>query len=120
MQAKETGNQIGSTDHKNQFSKRLARWTAVFWFLFMSWLSVIFILEPMTAMYNVYMGIIATIVMIVNVWAYTKNSIYEKSVLAMLDKTRLELSLKAGRKESSQAMEGNTDEEADEEGGGNG
>lgn len=84
-------------DPKKQFSKRLARWTAVFWFLYMTWLSVILILEPQTALYTVYMAIIVTVVMIVNVWAYTQNSIYEKAAFAMLDKTRIELSLKNGK-----------------------
>ena len=81
-------------DPQKQFSKKLARWTSVFWFLFMTWLSVLMMLEPQVAQYCVYMGVISTAVMILNVWAYTQNSIYEKSVLAMMDKTRLEFSLK--------------------------
>jgi len=32
--------------------------------------------------------------MILNVWAYTRNSIYEKGVFAMLDKARIEIGLK--------------------------
>ena len=78
-------------DPKKQFSKRLARWTAIFWFVFMSWLSVLLLLAPEAAQFSVYMGIIATAVMILNVWAYTRNSIYEKGVLAMLDKLKLEM-----------------------------
>lgn len=81
-------------DPRQQFSKKLAKWTAGFWFFFMTWLSVLFLLVPETALYCVYMGIIATAVMVLNVWAYTRNSIYEKGVLAMLDKTRIEMSLK--------------------------
>ena len=84
------GNRI---DPQKQFSKRLARWTAFFWFLFMSWLSVILLLRPEAALYSVYMAIIATAVMILNVWAYTKNSIYEKGTLALLDKAKIELSI---------------------------
>ncbi len=96
------GNRI---DPQKQFSKRLARWTAFFWFLFMSWLSVILLLRPEAALYSVYMAIIATAVMILNVWAYTKNSIYEKGTLALLDKAKIELSVgKANGK-------GDTDEE---------
>lgn len=87
-------------DPAKQFSKRLARWTAVFWFFYMTWLSVILLLQPQAAMYSVYMGIIVTAVMIVNVWAYTRNSVYEKGVFAMLDKTRIELSLKNGKTNS--------------------
>ena len=80
-------------DPKKQFSKRLARWTAVFWFFYMPWLSTIMLLQPQAARYTVYMGIIVTVVMILNIWAYTKNSIYEKGAFALLDKTRIELGL---------------------------
>ena len=122
------------TEFREQFSKRLARWTAVFWFLYMTWLSVIFILEPTTALYNVYMGLIATIVMIVNVWAYTRNSIFQKAVMAMLDRTKLELSLNAhgGNPSSAKSKNGSGDDDdsdselvydeetEEDEGGGNG
>ena len=81
------GNRI--IDPQKQFSKKLARWTAVFWFFYMSWLSVLMMLEPAVAVYTVYMAIIVTVVMIVNVWAYTKNSVYEKACFAMLDKANL-------------------------------
>lgn len=88
-------------DPAKQFSKHLARWTAFFWFLYMAWLSVLLLLRPEAAMYAVYMGIIATAVMVLNVWAYTKNSIYEKGALALLDKTRIELNLKNGKTEET-------------------
>lgn len=81
-------------DPRKQFSKKLARWTAVFWFLFMTWLSIILLLRPEAALYSVYMGIIATAVMILNVWAYTKNSVFEKAVFGMLDRTKIEFGLK--------------------------
>lgn len=87
-------------DPAKQFSKRLARWTAVFWFFYMTWLSCLLLLAPLSALYSVYMGIIATAVMILNVWAYTKNSIYEKGTLALLDKAKIELSLKNGKTET--------------------
>ena len=83
-------------DPRKQFSKKLARWTAVFWFLFMAWLSVLLLLAPASSLYAVYMGVIATAVMILNVWAYTRNSIYEKGVFAMLDKAKIEMNLKTG------------------------
>lgn len=91
-------------DPRKQFSKKLARWTAVFWFLYMTWLSVLLLLRPESALYSVYMGIIATAVMILNVWAYTRNSIYEKGVFAMLDKARIELSLKQKGSESDEEV----------------
>ena len=95
-------------DPKKQFSKRLARWTAVFWFVFMTWLSVILILEPSSAVFCVYMGIIVTVVMMINVIAYTRNSIAEKLAFTLLDKTKLELSLRNDNKKSG--------DENDEEG----
>lgn len=99
-------------DPRNQFSKQLARWTSVFWFLYMTWLSVIFIFEPKTALYCVYMAIIATAVMLTNVIAYTRNSVAEKMALTLLDKTKIELSLN-GKSEDSEDKES---EESTEEG----
>ena len=54
------------------------------------------ILAPETAIYTVYMGIIVTVVMTLNVWAYTQNSIYEKGAFAMLNKMQIEIGLKKG------------------------
>lgn len=99
-------------DPRKQFSKRLARWTSIFWFFYMTWLSVIIYLKPESALYCVYMGILVTSVMLLNVWAYTKNSIYEKGVFAMLDKTKLSLTI--GGKPASD------DSDETEEGGDNG
>ena len=93
-------------DPKKQFSKKLARWTAVFWFFYMTWLSVIMFLQPAAALYCVYMGMNVTAVMLLNVWAYTRNSIYEKGVFAMLDKARINIGLKNVKEDSS-------DEESD-------
>ena len=104
-------------DPKKQFSKKLARWTAVFWFFYMTWLSVLMLLRAEVALYTVYMGIIVTAVMILNVWAYTRNSIYEKGVFAMLDKAKIEVGLKSGIK-ANNGVE--SDEEDLTEGGDNG
>lgn len=81
-------------DPSKQFSKKLATWTAIFWFVYMSWLSAILIIQPQTAQYVVYMSLITTVVMIVNVYSYCKNSIAEKVLLAFLDKTQIEFSSK--------------------------
>lgn len=81
-------------DPKQQFSKKLARWTAVFWFVYLTWLSVIILLQPTAALYVVYMSLICTVVMIVNVLAYTKNSIMEKLAFTLLDKTQIEIGMK--------------------------
>lgn len=109
-------------DPKKQFSKKLAKWTAVFWFLFMSWLSVLFFLVPESALYCVYMGIIVTVVMIVNVWAYTHNSVYEKMCFAMLDKAKIEIGLKSAGNPSSKKGDAEDEESdmSDSEGADNG
>lgn len=107
-------------DPKKQFSKKLARWTSVFWFFFMTWLTVLFLLVPEAAIYCVYMGIIVTAVMILNVWAYTRNSIYEKGVFAMLDKARIEIGLKNGKISNSAQEDENDEEGSVNDGGENG
>ena len=116
-------NDIPKIDPKNQFSKKLSRWTAVFWFVFMAWLSVLFFLVPASALYCVYMGIIVTVVMIVNVWAYTHNSVYEKACFAMLNKAKIEIGLQSAGNPSV-SKEGTSDEEGsmneDSEGADNG
>ena len=95
-------------DPKKQFSKRLARWTAVFWFLFMSWLSVILYLEPRAAMYSFYLSIVVSVVMMVNVVSYTANSIQEKILFAILNKTQMEINIggKAGAEHEEDVTEG--------------
>lgn len=100
-------------DPSKQFSKKLATWTAVFWFFYMSWMSAILIIQPQTAQYIVYMALITTAMMVLNVWAYTRNSIYEKAMLTLLDKTKLELSIGAKGGEANEEV-------TDTEGGGNG
>ena len=97
-------------DPKKQFSKRLARWTAWFWFAYMVFISCIMYLQPQAALYCVYMGIIVTAVMILNVWAYTKNSIYEKGVFAMLDKAKIEMNLSNTDKTDTSETESDADE----------
>ena len=97
-------------DPKKQFSKRLARWTAVFWFVYMLWLSVLMLLQPQVALYCFYMGLISTVVMIVNEIAYTRNSIMEKIAYTLLDKTRLELKLPDTHETDSTETESDADE----------
>ena len=99
-------------DPRQQFSKKLARWTSVFWFLYMTWLSVIILLQPAAALYVVLLAMLTTIVMFINIYEYTKNSIYEKSAFAMLDK--LELNLK--HKSDTETEEETEDEKEGDEG----
>ena len=98
----------GRMDPRKQFSKRLARWTAVFWFFYMTWLSVVVLLQPPAAQYCVYLAVIVSVIMMVNVIAYTRNSIAEKMAFTLLDKTKIELTM--GRKDGEP-------EETEEEGG---
>lgn len=98
-------------DPRQQFSKKLAKWTSVFWFLYMTWLSVIILLQPSAALYIVLMSMITTVVMFLNIYEYTKNSIYEKGAFAMLDK--IELNLKHNKKEEEEEEEKEEEEEAE-------
>ena len=97
-------------DPRKQFSKKLARWTAVFWFVYMLLLSIIMYLQPSVAQYTVYMSIVVSVVMLINIYSYCKNSLTEKILLAMLDKTRLEL--KVGN--SSHSDESDPEEQEEE------
>lgn len=106
------------TDPRKQFSKKLAKWTAVFWFVYLIWLSVLLYLQPTSAVYAVYLALIATVVMCINVWAYTKNSVYEKSILAILDKTRMELTLGGGSTTETETTAADDDDNSDGDGEG--
>lgn len=102
-------------DPKKQFSKRLARYGAVAWGLYLLIIAVLIYFQPETAIACVYLVLIVTANKMLDTWAYTKNSTYEKGLLAMLEKTKMEISLKAGGKIRSD------DDANDEEGeGGNG
>lgn len=81
-------------DPKQQFSKWLARSGAVYWIIFLTLLLILMYLRPEVATSCVYLAVIVSVVMIFHVWAYTRNSTYEKGLLALLDKTRLELNAK--------------------------
>lgn len=98
-------------DPRKQFSKKLARWTAVFWFLYMTWLSVIILLQPSTGLFAVYLAIIVTIVMVLNIWTYMKNSIAEKMIFGIIDKTKLQLGV--GNKGTS-SMDGSCETDNEE------
>ena len=78
-------------DPKKQFSKRLARWTAVFWFAFLTWLSILMLNEPSVGQYCFYMAIVVSLVMMANVILYTINSVTEKRIFGMLEKAQIEI-----------------------------
>lgn len=121
----------GRMDPRQQFSKWLAKSGAVYWIVFHTALLAVMCVRPETSMACVYLAIIVSAVMVFHVWAYTKNSTYEKGLLALLDKTRMEMSLKgsgtssavtAGKKTASDGAD-ETDaeyEDADETEGGEG
>lgn len=75
-------------DPREQFSKKLATWTARFWFLHMVITAAMCIVEPSVSDAAVYMAICSSIVMLINVWAYTHNSVYEKAILAAMEKAK--------------------------------
>lgn len=101
-----------SLDPKSQFSKWLARWTTIFWAIYLIWLSVILIIRPEVSLNVVYIVLITTVVMLMNVWAYTKNSTYEKGLLAMLDKVKIQL----GAGKTATEMEDVPEEDGEEDG----
>lgn len=78
-------------DPKKQFSKRLARWTAIFWFGYLIWLSILMMLEPSVGQYCFYMSIVVSLIMMINVLSYTINSVTEKRIFGMLEKAQIEL-----------------------------
>ena len=80
-------------DPKKQFSKKLAKWTAFYWFFFMTALLVLVYFVPDAALYILYLSIVVSVVMILNVVSYTRNSIVEKLAFAALDKAKIELSI---------------------------
>ena len=103
-------------DPRKQFSKRLARYGAIFWGLYLLIIAVLIYFQPETAIACVYLVLIVTVNKMLDTWAYTKNSTYEKGLLAMLEKTKMELNLKAGGK-----ISGKQDKDEEDEGeGGNG
>lgn len=83
---------------KEQFSKWLAKSGAIYWIVFHTGLLLLIYFRPEAAMACVYMAIIVSVVMIFHVWAYTKNSTYEKGLLALIDKTQMELSIRSDGK----------------------
>lgn len=101
-------------DPKDQFSKKLAKWSAWFWFIYMVLILAVLAFQPLTAEAIIWLAGITSFVMIVNIWAYTDNSIYDKAIAAgvkIVGKFRF-----SGKKNNS-----SDDEDEEDEGkGGNG
>lgn len=92
-------------DPKKQFSKKLAKWTAFYWFFFMTALLVLVYFVPDAALYILYLSIVVSVVMILNVVSYTRNSIVEKLAFAALDKAKIELNIGKGKPEQAKSEE---------------
>ena len=103
-------------DPRKQFSKRLARYGAVMWGAYLIILAALIYFQPESAIACVYLALIVTANKMLDTWAYTKNSTYEKGLLATLEKTKIELGLKVGGKVG--AEDGDAEDEEGE--GGNG
>ena len=108
-------------DPKEQFSKKLATWTARFWFLYMVITAVMCVIDANISDAAVYLAICSSVVMLINVWAYTRNSVYEKAILAGMEKAKIGLTWK----KSISSSDGNEDADdmevdPDEEGVSNG
>lgn len=109
-------------DPRKQFSKRLARYGAVVWGLFLLAVMILLYFQPETALACVYLVLIVTANKALDTWAYTKNSTYEKGLMAMKDITKMELSLKGtatnpGSKSKTDTKEDDSEDEGE---GGNG
>ena len=81
-------------DIREQFSKRLARYGAVMWGVYLAVIAALLYFRPETAVPCIYLVLIVTVNKALDTWAYTKNSTYEKGLLAMLEKARIDMSLK--------------------------
>jgi len=80
-------------DPRKQFSKWLARSSSWFWYIYLILLAGLIAFRPEVANAVIYIIITVSAVMIFHVWAYTKNSTYQKALEAMLSKTKMELNL---------------------------
>jgi len=81
-------------DPRKQFSKKLAARTEWFWFFYMVLMVALLAFRPEIGVISVYLSLIATIVMVVSVLAYTKNSLYEKGLWAANDMAKLKFKWK--------------------------
>ena len=125
-------NQLQNSDHKMQFSKRLARYGAVVWAIYSFAVLALIAYQPEAAMACVWLTLIMTANKAIDTVSYTHNSTQEKILLAAIERTQLELSLKGiGRSISSTKKTAKTgtneseesedvDEDSEDEGGGNG
>ena len=104
-------------DPRKQFSKKLASRAEWFWFGYMLLLLGLIAYRPEVALTTVYLSLIATVVMVVSVFAYTDNSKYEKALFAAQELAKIKFSWR----HADTKFETLEDiEESEEEEGGNG
>jgi phosphatidylglycerophosphate synthase len=106
-----------------QFSKRLARWTVIYTFLYLVLLLAGMCYEPQIAPAAIYLGVGCILLLIFNVVQYTKNSLGEKAIIAGITATATRLKLpkwkdlfKQNKKqdESTDESEEESDDESEE------
>ena len=102
-------------DPKKQFSKWLARYGAWVWGVYIFAIIALMAYRPEVAMACVYLTLIVTINKALDGLQYTDNSKTEKVLLAALDKTQMELSLKGIATTPKPAKETGADEETEAE-----
>ena len=103
---------IKKIDPRHQFSKRLARYGAVVWGIYSFAILALIAYRPEVAMMAVYLTIIMTLNKAWDTYNYNDNSKTEKLLLAILEKTKMEISL-GGIKAKSTSVK-NDDEEEEE------
>lgn len=117
---------VRRVDPKDQFSKKLAKWSAWFWFVYMTLVLVAIVIEPNSADAAIYLAGFTSIVMLLNIGAYTSNSIYDKAIAAgaeVIGKFRFTWKKKQQSNEGSDFNAEVTEDEESmtiDEGGGNG
>ena len=104
-------------DPQKQFSKWLAKSGSVYWICFLSAILIVITIRPEAATACVWLVLIVSFVVIVHVWAYTKNSTYEKGLRYGLEKLKMEMSLRASNIISNVMGKQKKEEDEDEDSG---
>ena len=99
-------------DPREQFSKKMASRTEWFWFAYMIILVVAIVFAPTAALPYVYLGIMVTLVMLLSVWMYTRNSISEKGFFWAVELAKAV----SGKKDNPEADESEEDPEGESHG----
>lgn len=100
-------------DPKKQFSKWLAKFGAISWIIYIFAVLGLIAYQPEVAMAGVYLTIIITVNKALDSYNYNDNSKTEKILLALLDKTRMEVNIGGKALKGSECNE----EDLTEEGG---